>query len=45
MALDHHRLIRPGNKKIIIIIKKTGWIFFAFENFTLQNLANKSECV
>ena len=37
MALDHRRLIRPG--------KKIPAEFFAFDKFTLQNLANKSGCV
>ena len=37
MALDHRRLIRPG--------KKIRPNFFAFNKFTLQNLANKSGCV
>ena len=36
IALDHRRLIRPE--------KKSGRIFFAFDKFTLQNLANKSGC-
>ena len=34
MALDHRRLIRPG--------KKVPAEFFAFDKFTLQNIANKS---
>ena len=34
-ALDHRRLIRPE--------KKNQAEFFAFDKFTLQNLANKSE--
>ena len=37
MALDHRRLIRPE--------KKNQAEFFAFDKFTLQNLANKSGCV
>ena len=37
MALDHRRLIRPG--------QKIPAEFFAFDKFTLQNLANKSGCV
>ena len=37
MALDHRRLIRHG--------KKNQAEFFAFDKFTLQNLANKSGCV
>ena len=37
MALDHRRSIRPG--------KKIRPNFFAFDQFTLQNLANKSGCV
>ena len=36
MALHRRRLIRPG--------KKIPAEFFAFYKFTLQNLANKSEC-
>ena len=37
MALVTVRLIRPG--------KKIRLNFFAFDKFTLQNLANKSGCV
>ena len=37
MALDHRRLIRPG--------KKIRPNIFAFDKFTLQNLANESGCV
>ena len=36
-AIDHRRLIRPG--------KEIPAEFFAFDKFTLQNLANKSGCV
>ena len=37
MAIDHRRLIRPG--------KKNQANYFAFDKFTLQNLANNSGCV
>ena len=37
MALDHRKFIRPG--------KKNQAEFFAFDKFTLQDLANKFGCV